>query len=92
MATSKSAQQNGGRSVSFRSSADRDNRNLGVDVPNSSQSGNIVLIVVLMLLICLLLPLMASLYFDSLTAQKRTERTEVRIEKILKELEKKDKQ
>jgi flagellar basal body-associated protein FliL len=65
---------------------------LGVDVPNSSQSGNIVLIVVLMLLICLLLPLMASLYFDSLTAQKRTERTEVRIEKILKELEKKDKQ
>jgi hypothetical protein len=92
MATSKSAQQNGGRSVSFRSSPDRDNRNLGADVPNSSQSGNIVLIVVLMFLICLLLPLMASLYFDSLTTQKRTERTEVRIEKILKELEKKDKQ
>ena len=92
MATSKPTQQNGGRSVSFRGSPDRDSRNLGADVPNSSQSGNIVLIVVLMLLICLLLPLMASLYFDSLTAQKRTERTEVRIEKILKELEKKDKQ
>jgi len=42
----------------------------------------------MMLLICLLLPLMASMYFDSLTAQKRTERNEARIEKLLKELEK----
>ena len=92
MATSKSAQQNGGRSVNFRSSPDRDSRNLGADVPNSSQSGNIVLIVVLMLLICLFLPLMASLYFDTLTIQKKAERVEARIEKMLKELEKKDKQ
>ena len=92
MATSKPTQQNGGRSVSFRSSADRDSRNLGVDVPNSSQSGNIVLIVVLMLLICLLLPLMASLYFDTLTIQKKAERIEIRVEKMLKELEKKDKE
>jgi hypothetical protein len=41
-----------------------------------------------MLLVGLLLPLMASMYFDSLTAQKRTERNEARIEKLLKELEK----
>jgi len=45
-----------------------------------------------MLLFCLLLPLMALLYFDTLTIQKKAERTEAKIEKMLKELEKKDKQ
>jgi predicted ATP-grasp superfamily ATP-dependent carboligase len=44
-----------------------------------------------MLLICLLLPLMASLYFDTLTIQKKAERIETRIEKLLKNLEEKDK-
>ena len=92
MATSKAAQQTGGRSVNFRSNPDRDSGNLGVDVPNSSQSGNIVLIILLMILICLFLPLMVSLYFDTLTIQKKAERIETRIEKMLKELEKKDKQ
>ena len=92
MATSKAARQTGGRSVNFRSNPDRDSGNLGVDVPNSSQSGNIVLIILLMLLICLFLPLMVSLYFDTLTIQKKAERIETRIEKLLKDLEKKDKE
>ena len=48
--------------------------------------------VLLMLLFCLLLPLMAMMYFDTLTIQKRAERTEARIEKLLKELEKKENQ
>jgi hypothetical protein len=92
MATSKAARQTGGRSVNFRSNPDRDSGNLGVDVPNSSQSGNIVLIILLMLLVCLFLPLMVSLYFDTLTIQKKAERIETRIEKLLKDLEKKDKE
>jgi hypothetical protein len=45
-----------------------------------------------MLFICLVMPLMAMLYFDSLALNKKTERTEARIEKLLKDLEKKEKQ
>jgi hypothetical protein len=47
--------------------------------------------VLLMLLVCLFLPLLAMLYFDTLTLQKKTERTEARIEKLLKNLEEKEK-
>jgi predicted ATP-grasp superfamily ATP-dependent carboligase len=35
---------------------------------------------------------MAMLYFDTLTLQKKAERTEARIEKLVKNLEEKDKQ
>jgi hypothetical protein len=35
------------------------------------------------------MPLMAMLYFDSWALNKKTERTEARIEKLLKELEEK---
>jgi hypothetical protein len=45
-----------------------------------------------MILICLVVPLMAMLYFDTLTLQKKAERTEARIEKLVKNLEEKDKQ
>jgi hypothetical protein len=45
----------------------------------------------LLLFVCLLLPLMAMLYFDSLALNKKTERTEARIEKLLKNLEEKEK-
>jgi predicted ATP-grasp superfamily ATP-dependent carboligase len=45
-----------------------------------------------MILICLVLPLMAMLYFDTLTLQKKAERTEARIEKLVKNLEEKEKQ
>tara|TARA_R110000868_G_scaffold115032_3_gene307540 strand:+ start:438 stop:575 length:138 start_codon:yes stop_codon:yes gene_type:complete len=45
-----------------------------------------------MILICLVLPLMAMLYFDTLTLQKKAERIEARIEKLVKNLEEKDKQ
>jgi hypothetical protein len=44
-----------------------------------------------MLLFCLLLPLMALLYFDTLKIQKKAEQTEVKVEKLLKDFEKKDK-
>jgi hypothetical protein len=44
-----------------------------------------------MLLICLFLPLLAMLYFDTLTLQKKAEKTEARIEKLIKNLEEKDK-
>ena len=64
---------------------------MGVDVRHSSQSGYIAVVVMLMVLFCLLLPLMAFLYFDTLTIQKKAERTEARIEKLLKSLEEKDK-
>jgi|APGre2960657423_1045063.scaffolds.fasta_scaffold41448_1 hypothetical protein len=89
MATSKEVGQTIGRSTGIRSGPVRDSGDLGANVFNPSQSGNIVLIILLMLLVGLLLPLMASMYFDSLTAQKRTERNEARIEKLIKELEKK---
>jgi len=66
-------------------------RNLGADVPHLSESGYVVVAVLLMLFVCLAMPLMAMLYFDSLALNKKTERTEARIEKLLKELEKKEK-
>lgn len=65
---------------------------MGNDVHNSPQSGYVVVVVLLMILICLLLPMMAILYFDTLTIQKKAERIEARIEKLLKDLEKKDKE
>ena len=65
--------------------------NLGADVRHSSESGYIVVAVLLMILICLMMPLMVMLYFDILTLQKKTERTEARIEKMLKNLEDKEK-
>ena len=92
MATSKSAQQTGGRSVNFRSRPTDNSGDMGNDVHNSPQSGYVVVVVLLMILICLLLPMMAILYFDTLTIQKKAERVEARIEKLLKDLEKKDKQ
>ena len=67
-------------------------RNLGADVRNLSESGSVVVAVLLMLLVCLFLPLLAMLYFDTLTLQKKVEKTEARIEKLLKDLEKKEKQ
>jgi hypothetical protein len=92
MATSKSAQQTGGRGVNFRGGSGGNSGDMGNDVHNSSQSGYVVIIVLLMVLFFLLLPMLAILYFDTLTIQKKAERTEARIEKLLKDLEKKDKQ
>jgi uncharacterized membrane protein len=65
---------------------------LGLDVRHSSESGYVVVAVLLLIFACLLMPLMAMLYFDSLTLNKKTEHTEARIEKLLKDLEKKEKQ
>ena len=67
-------------------------RNLGADVPHPSESGYVVVAILLLLFICLVMPLMAMLYFDSLALNKKTERTEARVEKLLKDLEKKEKQ
>jgi hypothetical protein len=44
-----------------------------------------------MLFVCLIVPMMAMLYFDTLTLQKKTEKTEARVEKLIKNLEEKDK-
>ena len=65
---------------------------MGLDVRHSSESGAVVVAVLLMIFVCLVIPLMAMLYFDSLALNKKTERTEARIEKLLKDLEKKEKQ
>jgi preprotein translocase subunit YajC len=64
---------------------------VGFDVRHPSESGGVVVAVLLMLFICLFLPLLAMLYFDTLTLQKKTEKTEARIEKMLKNLEEKEK-
>ena len=64
---------------------------LGPDVRNLPESGYVVAVALLMLLVCLLLPIMSMLYFDILKVQKQAERTEARIEKVLKNLEEKDK-
>jgi hypothetical protein len=64
---------------------------LGIDVRHSSQSGYVAVVALLMIFFCLLLPLLAMLYFDTLTLQKKAERTEERIEKLLKNLEEKEK-
>ena len=92
MATSKAIGQTGGRGFNFRSSPVVDSGVVGVDVRHQPESGYVAVVVLLMLLFCLLLPLMALLYFDTLTIQKKAERTEIRIEKLLKELEKKEKE
>jgi len=65
---------------------------MGADVRHSFESGYVVVAMLLMVLICLVIPLMVMLYFDSLALNKRTERTEARIEKLLKNLEEKEKQ
>jgi hypothetical protein len=62
---------------------------MGVDVRHTPESGYVVVAVLLLIFVCLLMPLMAMLYFDSLALNKKTERTEARIEKLLKELEEK---
>jgi hypothetical protein len=65
---------------------------LGTAVRHSTESGYVAVVVLLMILFCLLLPLLAMLYFDTMKIQKKAERTEARIEKLLKELEKKENQ
>jgi len=87
MATSANDQQIAKRRVDFRSSAVGNSGDLGADVRHPSESGYVIVAVLMMLFVCLLLPLMAMLYFDSLACQKKSERSEARIEKLLKNLE-----
>ena len=91
MATSTNDQQVAKRRTDLWSGSVGDFGNLGTVVRHSSESGYVVVVILLMICVCLLLPLMALLYFDSLTLNKKTERTEARIEKMLKNLEDKDK-
>jgi len=91
MATSANDQQIAKRRFNSWSGSVGNFGNLGVDVRHPSESGYVVIAVLMMIFICLVLPLMAMLYFDSLTLNKKTERTEARIEKLLKNLEEKDK-
>lgn len=64
-----------------------DSRNLGFDVRHSHESGYVAIAVLLMIFACLILPLMVMLYFDSLACQKKAERAEARVEKLIKNLE-----
>lgn len=91
MATSTNDRQAAKRLFDFRSGAVGNFRNLGFDVRHSHESGYVAVAVLLMIFACLILPLMVLLYFDTLALQKKTERTEARIEKLLKNLEEKDK-
>lgn len=91
MATSAKDRQTAKRRSDFWGSDFGNSGNLGIDVRHSSESGYVVVAVLLMLFICLVMPMMAMLYFDTLTLQKKTEQTEARIEKLLKNLEDKDK-
>ena len=92
MATSAKDRQVTRRRSNFGSGAVGNFGNMGLDVRHSSESGAVVVAVLLMLFVCLMIPLMAMLYFDSLALNKKTERTEARVEKLLKDLEKKEKQ
>ncbi len=65
---------------------------MGVDVRYLSQSGYVAVVVLLVLLFCLLLPMMALLYFDTLKIQKQADLQVIKIQKLLKDLEKKDKE
>ena len=91
MATSANDQQDARQRLNSRRSLVGYSRNMGLDVRHSSESGYVIVAVLLMIFVCLILPLMVMLYFDSLTLNKKTERTEARIEKRLKDLEEKDK-
>jgi len=92
MATSKAAQQISGRGFNFRGGSAVGSGDVGADVRHPPESGYVAVVVLLMLLFCLLLPLMALLYFDTLTIQKKAEKTQVKVEKLLKDFEKKDKE
>ena len=87
MATSADDRPIAKRRFDFRGGVVGYSGNLGLDVRHSSQSGYVAVAVLMMLFACLLLPLMAMLYFDSLACQKKSERSEARIEKLLKNLE-----
>jgi hypothetical protein len=91
MATTANDRQIAARRTNSWSRAAGDPGSLGADVRNSPESGYVVAVALLMLLFCLLLPIMIMLYFDILKVQKQAERTEARIEKVLKNLEEKDK-
>jgi len=90
MATQKKDRQTMGRRPDLWGGVDSGNRDLGNDVRNPSESGSVVVAVLLMLLVCLFLPLMVMVYFDTLKVQKQAEKTEAKIEKLLKKLEEKE--
>ena len=91
MATTANDRQIAARRTNSWSRAAGDPGSLGADVRNLSESGYIAAVALLMIFICLLLPIMVMLYFDILKVQKQAERTEARIEKLLKNLEEKEK-
>lgn len=90
MATATKDRQITKQRLDSRSRVFGNSRNLGADVRHSPESGSVVVAVMLMLFVCLIVPMMAILYFDSLACQKKAEHSEARIEKVLKSLEEKD--
>jgi len=87
METPANDRQTTKRRFDFRRGAVGYSGDLGSDVRHSPESGYVVVAVLLLMFACLILPLMAMLYFDALMLNKKTERTEARVEKLLKNLE-----
>jgi preprotein translocase subunit YajC len=65
---------------------------LGNDVSDIPQSGYVIVAVMMLLFICMILPIMVMMYFDTIALQRKSERSEARIEKMLKIMEEKEKQ
>lgn len=91
MATTKNDRQAAARRPDPRSRLTSDLGDLGTALRRSSQSGHIVVVALFLILFCLILPILALMYFDVLKVQKQAERDQARIEKVLKSLEEKDK-
>jgi cell division protein FtsB len=62
---------------------------VGADVGNKHESGLVIVVIILMVLFLVLFPLMFMVYFDTLKVQKRSEKNEARIEKLLQTQEEK---
>jgi hypothetical protein len=88
MATGKNGSGVSGRGINFRSSPSSDTGSVVPNVRNPSESGSVTFAVVLLILFLLLLPLLVMIYFDTLKAQHRVERSVERMEKLIKQIEK----
>ena len=87
METPANDRQAAKRRIDLRRGAVGYSGNLGADVRHPHESGYVAVAVLLMIFACLILPLMVMLYFDTLALNKKTERAEAKIEKLLKNLE-----
>jgi len=88
MATSEAFKQVSRRGVNFRSGSDSGSRNMGVDVRHISESGSVAVAVVCLILFLLIVPLLLMIYFDTLKAQYKVDKSVEKVEKLIKQMEK----